>query len=71
MKLATPAHLRKVTGSTDPTQQYRMLREQLGIRPILADGQVRVYEEVIAQAMQGGAEVRVKPAMNMEAFDGA
>jgi hypothetical protein len=68
VKLATPSHLSKITGTTVAAEQYKILREQLGVRPLMAAGRIRIYVEVIAQAMAGGADVRLKPALNMGAF---
>ena len=69
MKLATPSHLRKITGEVSVDAQYKKLRDQLGVRPMIANGSIRIYMEVIAQAMAGGPDVRIKPTMNMGAFN--
>ena len=50
MKLASPAHLRQVTGRKEPEKQLEVLNE-LGIRAIYTGGKVRVYEEAILHGM--------------------
>ena len=61
MKLATAKELRAITGKDRPQDQFDVLTQQLGVRPVFIDGRLRVYQEVIAQAMLPGKEIRTVP----------
>ncbi len=67
IKLATPTALRRLTGQQSPEGQYDVLTRELGLRPILADGKVRIYQEAILQAMvYGDRTTKPKPKLNIE-----
>lgn len=69
MKLATPAEIKKLTCREDPAEQFQVLSQQLGLRPILIDGKIRIYQSAIETAMAGGTGGgKPSKSMNLEAF---